>query len=428
MRSILLLLFISLQAQAADFVKATPQGLTRHGAPYRFVGANLWYGMNLGSTAPGADRARLVRELDRLQALGVTNLRVLGASEGPDFEPWRIAPALQMLPGFFREDVFTGLDFLLAEMGKRGMTAVVCLGNMWPWSGGFGQYLIWSHASPSIPYPPPQPGGDWNVYQRFIQQFYSDEKALAAYRATVHQVLTRVNTITGQAYADDPTIMAWQLANEPRGVENAVAFNHWLDSASSYLKSIDANHLVTTGSEGETPWPSTTGNDFVANHSYPAIDYATAHIWAGNWGWYDPAHATDTYASAVAKMKDYFQDHLMKARRLGKPLVIEEFGLARDGGTYDPSAKTTMRDKYYGEVFDQITSAASAGAPVAGVNFWAWAGEGRPKKPFGSYWKAGDPWIGDPPHEAQGWYSVYDQDTTTAKVIQKYAKKLRQLK
>src|SRR5688572_6000085 len=61
------------------FVSAETGKLMLGGAPYRFVGANVWYGAYLG--APSGDRERLRRELDRLAQIGVTNLRVLGASE-----------------------------------------------------------------------------------------------------------------------------------------------------------------------------------------------------------------------------------------------------------------------------------------------------------------------------------------------------------
>ncbi|MFH1866241.1 MAG: hypothetical protein ABIK85_10190, partial [Candidatus Eisenbacteria bacterium] len=36
--------------------------------------------------------------------------------------------------------------------------------------------------------------------------------------------------------------------------------------------------------------------------------------------------------------------------------------------------------------------------------------------PFGGYWSAGEQWVGDPPHEQQGWYGVYDSDSTTLSV------------
>ena len=75
------------------------------GAPYYFLGANYWAGMSLGSAGAGGDRARLRADLDALKAAGVTQLRVLGAAEGPDSEPWRIAPSLTPCPGVYNAQV-----------------------------------------------------------------------------------------------------------------------------------------------------------------------------------------------------------------------------------------------------------------------------------------------------------------------------------
>ena len=155
--AVLTALFASAGAHA-DFVRVANGRFEVGGKRYAFVGANLWYGMSLGSPGPGGDRARLRRELDRLKALGVTNLRVLGLSQGPNEEPWRIAPALENGPGVANPDQLEGLEFLLHEMGLRGMRAVVCLNNFWPWSGGMAQYVRWAGGDP-IPYPPPEPGG-----------------------------------------------------------------------------------------------------------------------------------------------------------------------------------------------------------------------------------------------------------------------------
>ena len=54
--------------------------------------------MSLGATAAGGDRARLVRELDRLHALGVNNIRMVASAEGPDTAPYRIVPSLMPMP------------------------------------------------------------------------------------------------------------------------------------------------------------------------------------------------------------------------------------------------------------------------------------------------------------------------------------------
>ncbi|TKD11826.1 glycoside hydrolase 5 family protein [Polyangium fumosum] len=407
---------------ASGFVRAAGGRFQRDGKPYTFLGANFWYGMNLGAEGPSGNRERLSRELDRLAALGMTNLRILAATEGPESAPWRILPVLQPSPREYREELLLGLDFLLKEMKTRGMVAMVCLNNFWPWSGGMAQYLRWSGAGP-IPYPPPEPGGSWGAYQAYTEAFYSNPAAVEASHDLVRMLLSRTNRYTGVRYADDPTIMAWELANEPRGGTNVEAFHRWIERTSGLMKSLDAQHLVTTGSEGETPWPHASGLDVVTNHRFSSIDYVTAHVWPQNWGWYDPARPRETYEVAVREMRSYLQRHIEKARILGKPLVVEEFGFPRDAGSHDPGATTTARDRYYRAVFDVVLDAVRAGAPVGGVNVWAWAGEGRPRR-AGGLWQRNDPFIGDPPHEAQGWYGIYDTDHSTLRVIADYARQI----
>ncbi|MCK4546163.1 MAG: cellulase family glycosylhydrolase [Candidatus Eisenbacteria sp.] len=409
------------RAENTGFVQTDGVQLTLGGEPYYYVGTNYWYGLNLASLGPGGDRDRLHRELDRLWSLGIRNLRVMAGSEGPDTEPWRMVPSLQIDPGVYNPQVLDGLDYLLSAMNDRNLRAVMCLTNFWPWSGGMAQYVSWNGGG-AIPYPPPEPGGDWNVYQDYASDFYSNAGAKQDFRDHIAFLVNRVNPYTGLAYKDDPTIMTWELCNEPRGFHNnAAAFNQWIDDTAAYIKSLDSNHLVTTGCEGDTPWPSWNGLDFDVNHDGPDINYATIHIWPQNWGWYDPSNPGGTYDPAEANARSYFSDHEAEAVTLNKPMVLEEFGLARDGGSYDPASTTVWRDTFLAAMYDEVYASASSGGPACGDNFWAWAGEGRPLEPCGSYWDPGDPWIGDPPHEHQGWYSVYDLDGTTLTVLESHA-------
>jgi mannan endo-1,4-beta-mannosidase len=82
---------------------------------------------------------------------------------------------------------------------------------------------------------------------------------------------------------------------------------------------------------------------------------------------------------------------------------------------------------YYTSIFEHIYQAAASGTGIAGANFWVWSGEARPVEPYGSFWQAEDPLLGDPPHENQGWYGIYDCDTSTLAIIKAYAKKMRVL-
>ena len=408
------------------FVRANGTRFELGGRPYRFMGANFWAGMNLGSQAASGDRDKLVRELDRMQGLGITNLRIMAITEGPDTEPFRIVPSNNDR-GTLKEEYLVGLDFLLAEMAKRDMRAVVCLNNFWPWSGGMAQYLQWAGVIDTIHYPmDPRKGHNWDLYQKQTARFYSSREAMAMYSRAVEQVVNRKNTLTGTAYSQDPAIMAWELCNEPRGIDNVDRYVSWVDSTSARIRALDPNHLITIGSEGITGSPEYSGVAFERVHALPNIDYTCAHIWIQNWGWYDPKDHAATYPEASRKALEYLRYHALASKKLNKPYVLEEFGIMKDNGSYDPKASNRHRDQYYALIFDRVYQYAKADS-AAGVNFWAWGGEGRPRQ-VACWWKPGDDFLGDPPHEEQGWYSVYDTDTSTHRVIKKYATLLNQLK
>ncbi|OZC01326.1 glycoside hydrolase 5 family protein [Rubricoccus marinus] len=420
------LLSVAPAAQPDAFVRVKDAHFVRDGQPYYFVGANLWFGMNLGSPEAGGDRERLVRELDRLQALGVTNLRVMAASEGPAGEPWRVHPAVQNAPGEYDESLLRGLDFLLAEMGKRDMTAVLVLNNFFHWSGGMAQYHSWASGEP-VPYPN---AGEhtWDEFQMFAAEFYVDAEAQAMFEAYLRHVVLRENTITGADYRDDPTIMAWQLGNEPRGFQNSDAYVLWADRTAALLQTLDPNHLVSLGGEGKLQnGYEVPRTQFERVSSSPHLDYLTVHIWIENWQWFQPRTDPEgTFVEALGNALAYLGDHAAIADRLGKPLVVEEFGASRDGLDYRPEAATTYRDRYYRALYQAIYSLAVAGRPVAGSNVWSWSGEGKPLAPGGT-WEPGNPLTGDPPHENQGWYSIYAEDDSTQAVLKRYAALMRAL-
>ncbi len=409
---------LTLSSQTSgDFVSVSGTDFIKDGEKYFFLGTNLWYGMNLGAADDTGDRARLTRELDRLKDLGIRNIRILGSSEGDMDSQYQVLPALQTSAGEYNEAVWKGLDFLLAEMAKRDMTAVVCLNNFWMWSGGMPQYLSWANNN-EIPLPAIEKGGSWDDFINYSVSFFEDRKANGLFREHLKKVVSRTNSVTGVSYRNDPTIMAWQLANEPRGYESPRPYQKWIHKTARYLSSLDPNHLISVGSEGNTGSAS-AGVDLYRDNKSRFIDYATVHVWIQNWGWYDP-QKPKTFEGSVKKTAAYIEDQLTRAAKLKKPMVVEEFGVSRDAASYDPAASTLKRDRYYEYIFSKTLQHAQEGGLIKGCNFWSWSGEGRPQDP-GGMWKYGHHLTGDPPHERQGWYSVYDTDTSTLAIIRKYA-------
>jgi mannan endo-1,4-beta-mannosidase len=253
---------------------------------------------------------------------------------------------------------------------------------------------------------------DWGHYCDYIAQFYTCDSCQYWYQELISQLLNRKNTITHIPYKNDPTIMAWELANEPRPMKPKAinAYKNWIKLNADFIKTIDKNHLVTIGVEGVIG-TAMDANLFKAIHQFSTIDYATIHIWPKTWQWYngDSDHSiTDT---TLEKTKSYILLHTRLCQEINKPLVIEEFGLHRDQNNFSARSATANRDYYYKYIFD-----LGKKEKIAGYNFWG-AIAYRDTRLKTDYWKKGLPFTADPPQEEQGLYGVYMTDSSTWKII-----------
>jgi len=424
MKSIIIILlsllgFNTMTMAKSSFVEMRNGHFERNGKPYYYVGTNFWYGAILGSEGQGGDRQRLIRELDTLKAMGIDNLRILVGSDGEQGVKTKVEPTLQKSPGVYNDTVLAGLDYLLMEMGKRNMVAVLYLNNAWEWSGGYGFYL--EHAGEGKA---PRPNEDgYMAYMNFVAKYAFSEKAHQLFYQYVKDIIGRTNRYTGKKYTDDPAIMSWQIGNEPRVFSNEGKpyFVKWLAETSALIRSLDKHHLISIGSEGE--WGCE--NDMNLYEQICAdknIDYMNIHLWPYNWSWVTDRTIMKDLPRGCKNTKEYIDRHLRLAEKLNKPLVMEEFGYPRDGFSFSQESTTHARDAYYKYVFSLVVDDALKGGHFAGCNFWGWGGEAQPRH---QQWEPGDDYTGDPAQEQQGLNSVFLTDTTTIAIIREQCEKLK---
>ena len=446
-KSILFLSLLTLLASCTTTQEESPFVTVRNGKfyqggkEYRYVGTNFWYGAILGSKGLGGNRERLVQELDDMKAVGIDNVRVLIGGDGREGIPSHIYPKLQSEPGVYNDTILEGLDYMMFELEKRQMKAVLYFNNAWEWSGGYGAYLDWvgytgdvmsSKEPGKMVYfdhtPVPSYDGWWE-YMQYVSAFVLNDSAKALAANHVRFIVSRTNTITGKPYAESPALMAWEIANEPRCFADdslhKAKFVEWIDEQSSLIKSLDPNHLVTTGSEGYHGCQDDYAL-FNAIHTLPNIDYACIHIWPNNWGWLgqfnqnydaDKTIAEDTPDPIVERVQaacdstlDYIRGAHAYMSAAGRPIVLEEFGYPRDRFVFTPGSPTQGRDAYYRYVFSIIRDSGM----IAGCNFWGWGGRANVKHVI---WQPYDDYVCDPAQEEQGLNSVFACDTTTLRMI-----------
>ena len=85
------------------------------------------------------------------------------------------------------------------------------------------------------------------LHQRSVLQ-------VQVFKKYVTMILTRVNTITGVQYSQDPTIFALELANEPhttdgyeaaRGIPVGSIVREWIIDMVATIRLVDSKHMVS---------------------------------------------------------------------------------------------------------------------------------------------------------------------------------------
>lgn len=81
-----------------------------------------------------------------------------------------------------------------------------------------------------------------------------------AFKAHMAKLITRVNTVNGRKYSEDPALMSWMVAEEivstpsnyPQGFPNVTAAEvaDWVQENAAYIKTLDPNHLVSLNTTG----------------------------------------------------------------------------------------------------------------------------------------------------------------------------------
>eukprot|EP00210_Caulerpa_lentillifera_P002042 g1957.t1 len=375
------------------FIRARgTQFIDRNCREFLYSGWNSW---DLVEAAAGVQRAlpqddSLINgssyveyKLDIAKDSGLTVGRFFAHGHSPD------VLVLQTSPGVYNENVFQALDRVLAAAAERGLKMILTFADNWKESDSKRSYTDWAGVDPD--------------------EFYTDSAVRDWFKNHISTVVNRVNSVSGIQYKNDSTIFAWNLINEPRCECNIRAFDascekpcadnmqSWIEEMSAFLKSQDPNHLVTVGEEGfyglesgreeENPdilapiinpveyeaiktefnltdemmfWAKRSGQDFVRNHDLETIDYAAVHLWPDNWG-----------NLPIYFQSDWLEAHALDCERIGKPMVIEEFGKTAEPN--NRMNRTRVRDPYFRDVYSTFNSLRGS-FPVKGVAFWRFDG------------------------------------------------------
>ncbi len=345
-----------------SFVKTSGTQFVVSGKTFYFNGANQYYLFY-------KSHAMVTEVITDAAALGLTVIRTWGFCDGA---PKDNNFGFQQSAGVYDEATFKQMDFTINTCKQYGIRLVIPLVNNWDDMGGMDQYVIWAGASAH-------------------DDFYTNVQCRTLYKSYVNYFLNRTNSITGVVYKNDPTIMMWELANEPRCDSDmtGMKLSNWINEMAGYIKSIDQNHLVSIGSEGFFKgvgygylYDGSSGCDFVGHNRIQYIDACSAHLYPSSWG-------ISTNDAVNWIIMGATNAHVT----VGKPYYLGEFGYP------DHTARNQIYQDWYNTLYAYNAD---------GAMFWLLSGHQDDGSLYPDY---------------DGFTVYYPQDTNTCAVISAYSVK-----
>jgi len=226
-------LAVPTQAQAhpaRGFVTRSGSQLRLDGQPFRFSGANVeWLGLvgygPLNTEAGQFERFPTHFEIDDALAtakeMGSTVIRAqtLGDTVG-------CGNCLEPTLGHFNAQAFRVMDYAIARARDYGIKLI-------PEFDGDARA---------------EQGSTDSIYSAWHggASFWTDPTVIGDFENHVAHIVNHVNSYTGIAYKDDPTILGWldcNVCGSLDGTVTATQVTNWVSTISGFVKSIDPRHL-----------------------------------------------------------------------------------------------------------------------------------------------------------------------------------------
>jgi Cellulase (glycosyl hydrolase family 5) len=215
---------VATAALASGFVSHSGNQFYLNGKPFYPVGFNAyWMGFNEDLVVPPTYQVDEMFTAALNMKANVIRSHTVGFSSG---SPNSLRPSSNKL----NPAAWKGIDYALYKAGQTGIKIIPVMTDAYDYShGNYGDFC----KTRGVP----------------KTSFFTNLDVRKDFKEYIGLWLNHTNSFTGIKNKDDPSIFAIELGNElgnyrPDATSTAVPTYDWLKDVSSYIKSIDKNHLV----------------------------------------------------------------------------------------------------------------------------------------------------------------------------------------